>query len=220
MDQYPITSLIIGITSIVSFYAFQNESFYEKCIFSVNEIINSNGYYRIFTSILVHAGMGHLLFNMFSLYSFAGEIEQKYGYSAMAYIYTASGIGAGILSLLLHGKDKNYRALGASGAVCGIIFASIFLIPGGSVIVFPVPVAIPAWAYAVLFVLGSIYASNGMAGGIAHDAHLGGALTGIITAGTLDFRALTADYLFLGAVTVPIIIFFIFNRQISAILKK
>ena len=104
--------------------------------------------------------------------------------------------------------------------MCGIIFASIFLIPGGSIIVFPLPIPIPAWAYAILFVAGSIYASNRMAAGIAHDAHLGGALAGIITAGTIDPLALSGNSLLLGAVVIPIILFFVFNRQIGNFLQK
>jgi membrane associated rhomboid family serine protease len=220
MDQYFFTYLIIGITSAVTLYAFRNNTFFEKSLFSIDAIIGSNDYYRIFTSVFVHANIGHLFFNMFSFYAFATGIEMKYGPKVTAYLYLYSGLGAGILSLLLHRKDKNYRAVGASGAVCGIIFASIFLIPGGSIIVFPIPVPIPAWAYALLFVFGSIYATNRMAGGIAHDAHLGGALAGILTAGTIDYQALTANPLLLGAVVIPIVLFFVFNRQIGYLLQK
>jgi len=144
----------------------------------------------------------------------------RYGSGVAAYIYICSALGAGVLSLILHRHEGSYRALGASGAVCGIIFASIFLIPGGSIIIFPIPLPIPSWAYAILFVFGSIYASNRMNGGIAHDAHLGGALTGIIVAGTINFQVLISDYLLLCAVVIPLVLFFIFNRQISIFLKK
>ncbi len=212
--------MIIGITSAVTLYAFKNNIFFEKSLFSIDAILGSNDYYRILSSVFVHANWGHLFFNMFSFYAFATGIEVKYGFKVTAYLYLYSGLGAGLLSLLLHRHDKNYRAVGASGAVCGIIFASIFLIPGGSIIVFPLPIPIPAWAYAILFVFGSIYATNRMAGGIAHDAHLGGALTGILTAGTIDSNALKANTLLLGAVVIPIILFFVFNRQIGNLLQK
>lgn len=220
MNQYIFTYMIIGITSAISLYAFQNKSFFEKALFSANDIIKSSDYYRILSSVFIHANTGHLIFNMFSLYAFATGIEMKYGSGAAAYIYLFSGLGAGILSLFLHRNDRNYRALGASGAVCGIIFASIFLIPGGSIIVFPLPIPIPAWAYAILFVLGSIYATNRTEGGIAHDAHLGGALAGIISAAAIDFRALTGNPVLLGAVVIPIVLFFVFNRRISYWFQK
>lgn len=220
MNLYLFTYLVIGITSAVTLYALKNETFFEKSLFSIDAILGSNDYYRILSSIFIHANLGHLFFNMFSFYAFAAGIEMKYGHKVTAYLYLYSGLGAGILSLLLHRNDKNYRAVGASGAVCGIIFASIFLIPGGSIIVFPIPVPIPAWAYAILFVFGSIYATNRVAGGIAHDAHLGGALTGILTAGTIDFEAVAGNGLLLGAVVIPIVLFFVFNRQISLFLQK
>jgi membrane associated rhomboid family serine protease len=220
MNLYLFTYLVIGITSAVTLYALKNETFFEKSLFSIDAILGSSDYYRILSSIFIHANLGHLFFNMFSFYAFAAGIEMKYGHKVTAYLYLYSGLGAGILSLLLHRNDKNYRAVGASGAVCGIIFASIFLIPGGSIIVFPIPVPIPAWAYAILFVFGSIYATNRVAGGIAHDAHLGGALTGILTAGTIDFEAVAGNGLLLGAVVIPIVLFFVFNRQISLFLQK
>jgi len=220
MDNNLVTFLIIGVTSAVSLYALQNKIFFEKALFSIGDITGSNDYYRILSSIFIHANIGHLLFNMFSFYAFASGLELKYGPKVIAYIYLYSGLGAGILSLLLHRNDKNYRAVGASGAVCGIIFASIFLIPGGSIIVFPIPIPLPAWLYAILFVFGSIYATKGMIGGIAHDAHLGGALTGIVVAGTIDFQALAGNSLLLCAVVIPIVLFFIFNKQISFFLQK
>jgi len=220
MENYIFTYSIIGVTVLITFYALQNNYFFEKTLFSVSGIIKSKNYYRLVSSLFIHANMGHLAFNMFSFYAFAMGVEMKYGPAMTAYIYITSGVGAGILSLIVHRNDMNYRALGASGAVCGIIFASIFLVPGGSIIVFPIPIPIPAWAYAILFVFGSIYAVNRISGGIAHDAHLGGALTGIIAAGTIDFQVLTGNIILLCAVSIPILIFFIFNREITAFLHK
>jgi membrane associated rhomboid family serine protease len=220
MNQYIFTYSIIVITSLITLYALKNESFLDKALFSIDKIIGSKDYYRIFSSVFVHANLGHLFFNMFSFYAFATGIEMKYGPKVAAYLYLYSGLGAGLLSILLHRNDKNYRALGASGAVCGIIFASIFLIPGGSIFIFPIPLPIPAWLFAILFVFGSIYATNRMAGGIAHDAHLGGALTGIIVAGTIDPQSLMGNPLLLIVVVIPIILFFVFNKQISSLLQR
>jgi membrane associated rhomboid family serine protease len=220
MNQYIFTYSIIAITSFITLYALKNESFIDKALFSIDKIIGSKDYYRIFSSVFVHANMGHLFFNMFSFYAFATGIEIKYGPEVAAYIYLFSGLGAGLLSILLHRNDKNYRALGASGAVCGIIFASIFLIPGGSIFIFPIPLPIPAWLFAILFVFGSIYATNRMTGGIAHDAHLGGALTGVVAAGIIDFQALAGNPLLAGAVVIPILLFFVFNREISNLLQR
>lgn len=220
MEHVIITILIIAVTAAVTIMAFNNRSLLEKTIFSVGDISDSGEFYRVLSSMFIHENMGHLAFNMFSFYAFAADIERIFGPAVTALIYLFSGISAGVLSLFLHRKEKYYRSLGASGGVCGIIFASIFLIPGGSIIVFPLPIPIPAWGYAILFVFGSIYAANRMPGGIAHDAHLGGSLAGIIAAGIVDFKSLTGNIPLLSAVVVPIIIFFIFNRRIGSLMDR
>ncbi len=220
MNIYPATYFIIAATSAISFYAFSNSSFSGRALFSIDRITGAGEYYRIFSSILIHANTGHLLFNMFSLYAFGIGLEMKYGAAVTAVIYICSGLCAGLLSLILHRNDSGYSALGASGAVCGVIFASIFLIPGGSIIIFPLPVPLPAWLYAILFVFGSIYAVNRAPGGIAHDAHLGGALAGVVIAAVIDFETVTRNPLLLAGVVIPVIVFFIFNREIEKLLKR
>ncbi|MBN1498757.1 MAG: rhomboid family intramembrane serine protease [Spirochaetes bacterium] len=220
INNYIFTYSIIAVTALFTFYAFNKETFLGKCLFSVEDIIRQHDYYRVLSSIFIHANIGHLFFNMFTLYAFASVIELKYGLKVTAYLYFYSGLGSGILSLAMHSKELEYKALGASGAVSGIVFASIFLIPGGKIIVFPVPIPLPTWAYAVLFVYGSIYAMHRMKGGIAHDAHLGGALTGAAVAATIDYQAVSENYFLLLIAVLPIILYFVFNRQIAGFLKK
>jgi membrane associated rhomboid family serine protease len=143
------------------------------------------------SSGFLHANLGHLFVNMFSLYSFGGSLEAVYGAAPLVAIYFSAILGGGLLSLWLH-RDENYRALGASGGVCGVVYAAIFLFPGGSVMVFPLPVPIPSYAFAVLFIFISFFGMRGRWGNIGHDAHLGGAVIGLGTATAL-FPAIVAE---------------------------
>jgi membrane associated rhomboid family serine protease len=147
---------------------------------------------------------------MYSLYSFGSYIEQYFGMGTFLGIYFAGMLGGNLVSLYLHRREP-YRALGASGGVCGVIFASIFLLPGGSVYLFFVPIPIPSWLFAIVFVAFSLYGARSQLGHIGHDAHLGGALIGLFTA-TLIYPAIikTSPVLFgaIIAITVGMILFF------------
>ena len=174
----PFTIAIIAITALVSFGGFKSAALMEKFLFEPARIVRRGEYYRLITSGFLHANWAHLFFNMFSLYSFGGVIESRFGVPAFLAIYFSSILGGNLLSLFLH-RSHEYRALGASGGVCGIIFASIFLVPGSGVYVFPLPMPIPAHVFAILFILISFFGVRGRRGNIGHDAHLGGAIIGL-----------------------------------------
>jgi len=210
MKIYYFTYGTIAITTLLSLLAFQSRTIADRMIFSTSKILEEHEYHRIITSMFIHAGPGHFVFNMFSFYSFSMVVEFHYGLKAAALIYFASGIGGSLLSLLLNRKNMSYLALGASGAVSGIIFSSIFLVPGGSVYIFFIPIAIPAWAFGILFVLSSIYGIDRNVGNIGHDAHLGGALTGVAVTGILYPNALAANYFLLAGISVPALIFLVY----------
>lgn len=213
MDTYIFTYSTIAVTSLASLYAMKNPPVFEKWLFSVKSIVKDKDYLRLLSSILVHGNLGHLFFNMFSFYAFATGIESVYGHKVIAYIYLYSALLGSILSLLLHRKDMEYRAVGASGGVCGVIFASIFLIPGGRIIVFPIPVPLPAWLYAILFVALSLYGIKKQFGGIGHDAHLGGSIAGIALAATICPSRVMNQPVLLAAILIPVIIFFIYINK-------
>ncbi len=203
-------AVIIALTCAVSYLAFRNPELMHAWLFSSTDILRDRQYQRILTSGFIHADMGHLFFNMYSLYSFGSFIEQYYGIGMFLTIYFASMLGGNLVSLYLH-RHEAYRALGASGGVCGIIFASIFLLPGGSVYLFFIPIPIPSWLFAIVFVAFSMYGARNQLGNIGHDAHLGGALVGLFTA-TLLCPAIVREspvlYAAIIAITVGLILFF------------
>jgi uncharacterized membrane protein YhaH (DUF805 family) len=122
--------------------------------------------------------------NMLTLYFFGPLIELIYGPVQFLLIYLAAIVGGSLLALYVH-RFHDYRALGASGGVSGILLAHIFLFPGGSINMMFVPINIPSWLYAVAFLLASFYGMQRQMTNVGHDAHLGGALVGLFTATAL-----------------------------------
>ena len=173
------TIVLIVLTGGTSFQGFRNPAFQARLIFDPTAVLRDKQYYRLMTSGFLHADWIHFGFNAFSFYAFGRHIEMFFGVFTLLAIYLGSIVGGGLLSLYLH-RHHEYRALGASGGVCGVIFASIFLLPGGGVVVFPFPFSIPSWLYAILFIVGSFAAMKRQRDNIGHDAHLGGAVVGLL----------------------------------------
>lgn len=206
------TILVICVTGAVSYRAFQNPRLLDSLVFSTRHILAKRQYHRILTSGFIHADWQHFLFNMFSLYSFGKYIELVFGAPVLLLIYFSSIVGGGLLALLMHHRD-DYLALGASGGVCGVIYASIFLLPGSGVRVFLVPFDIPAWAFAILFILGSYVGLRARRDNIGHDAHLGGALVGLAVA-TLLYPGIIArqPFMYFGVVALAAVLLFLVFR--------
>jgi len=175
------TILILIVTGVATLIAFRRPDLKERWIFDPGGILLHRQYARMLTGGFIHADWTHFIFNAFSFFSFARNIELVYGAKTLLVVYFSSILGGSLLSLVIH-RHHEYRALGASGGVCGIIFASIFLLPGNSIMLFPLPVGVPAYIYAVLFLVFSFVAHRRQRDNIGHDAHLGGAMVGLLAA--------------------------------------
>ena len=205
----PCTVAIIVLTSICSLLGFRDPAFRERHLFSVREILAGKQYHRLFTSALLHADWNHLLLNMVSLFLFGRGIEWLLGVRQFLLIYLVAVLGGGALSLWIH-RHHEYQAYGASGGVCGLIFSYIFLFPGGSIVVFPLPVPVPAWLYAILFLVGSILALKRQADNIGHDAHLGGAVIGLWTTAVLNPEVIRLHPKLFLAISTLSVVFFVY----------
>jgi membrane associated rhomboid family serine protease len=177
--------VVIAFTCGFSFLGFRNPAFVDRFIFWPEGILAGRQYYRLITSGFLHADVVHLGMNMVSLYLFGCDIEMAYGRLEFLGIYFAGIVGGDLLSLLIH-RHHDYRSYGASGGVSGIVLASIFLFPGGTISIYFLPVGMPSWLYAVVFLGASFYGMKNQIGGVGHDAHLGGALVGLYTAAALN----------------------------------
>jgi membrane associated rhomboid family serine protease len=178
--QTEFATIILIIANVIfSYSGFKDPRYLEDNLFNVDKILIGKEYKRLITSGFIHANWWHLGFNMMALYSFGSYIEMYFGSFNFLLIYFASLIGGDLLSLFIHRNDGNYSALGASGAVFGIVYSSIILDPFSEISLFML-MDMPAWAYGILFIAVSIFGIKSQAGNIGHDAHLGGAIIGML----------------------------------------
>ena len=178
-----ILSLILIIANvIVSYRGFKDSIFYNKYKFNVDGVLLYKDYKRLVTSGFLHVNWMHLIFNMLALYFFSGSIEMSLGPVRFLLIYFLSLIGGDLLSLFIHRHDGSYDSVGASAGVSGLIYAAIALFPGMKIGLLFIPIGIPGWLFGLIYVLYSIYGIRSGKNNIGHDAHLGGALIGLIVA--------------------------------------
>ena len=177
-----ITLVIIAITCIVSFLAFNNASLMRDLILWPPALTRDKQYYRLVTYGFIHAGPQHLLFNMITLFFFGAAMEQFYaeylGVFGFAIFYIGGLIVSILPTFLRNRNNPGYRSLGASGAVSAVLFAFILLQPWSQIIVFVIP--IPAIIYAVLYTVYSIYMDRQGTDNVNHAAHLWGAAYGVV----------------------------------------
>jgi len=194
MTELPICNLlVISLTCLMSWLAFRNPSLEEKYIFDPKAILAGKQYFRLVTSGFLHSGWAHLILNMASLYCFGGPLETFFGAKDFLLIYFGGMIGGDLLSLYVH-RYHEYRSYGASGGVCGIIFAFVLLFPGASIGQFLMPVPIPGWLYCIGFVVMSFFAMKADRDNVGHDAHLGGAILGFLIAAALHPRFVRVNW--------------------------
>lgn len=138
------------------------------------------------TSAFLHVDIMHLFFNLFTLFSFGRVLEtifvKSFGFASgsiyFVLIYFISLLSGSVLTVIFHYKNPGYLAVGASGAVSGIIFSYIIFFPTSTIGFFFVPM--PAFVFALLYVGVSVYGMKTKMGNIGHEAHLGGAVGGVL----------------------------------------
>jgi membrane associated rhomboid family serine protease len=203
------TIVLLMVNFLVSIQAFSRLDFMERMNFHVDKVLIGKEYHRLISAGFVHTGWSHLIFNMLALYMFARSFDYI-GMSIGFYllIYLASLVGGHALALFLHRDHGDYRSVGASGAVNGVIFAAIALIPGLKVWF------IPGWIFGIIYMLVTLYGIKAQRDRVGHEAHLGGALTGLLFAIAYQPVILTARPLIILAMLLPaaIFLYLIFTR--------
>jgi membrane associated rhomboid family serine protease len=202
-----IGTIIIIVTALYSYMGFKDQLFFDGHKFEVDPILINKDYKRLVTSGFLHVSWAHLIFNMLSLYFFSDVVEWQLGWLNFTLLYFISLIGGSLFALFVHRNHGDYSAVGASGAVSGVIFASIALFPGIEIGFILIPFYIPGWLYGILYVLFSIYGIKSGKDNIGHEAHLGGALIGMATAVIMQPSALADNYRTILLIAAPTIVF-------------
>lgn len=166
--------LILVANGFISFKGFNDIYFFRKYEFHIGSI-RSGEQYRMFSSAFLHVDIMHLTFNMFTLYMFAPYIIEIFGAYYFVFLYFGSLIAGNVLTLYFHKADYYYRAVGASGAIMGIIYSAILLEPNLYIYGF-----IPGYIFGFLYLLFSIYGMKAKSDNIGHVAHFGGAIGGFV----------------------------------------
>ena len=183
-----VTYALLGVNVLISLYAFSQYTDRrptERFLFIPSEVAEGRNLGGMFLSQFSHGDLPHLLFNMITLYFFGPVVEQILGPMDLVLIYAVAGAAATLATFVIHKREPMYRALGASGAISGVLFAAIVLFPEMS-LYFMVPIPIPAPIFAIGYVVISIIAARRRRGNVGHEAHIGGALAGLVLAGVLS----------------------------------
>jgi membrane associated rhomboid family serine protease len=206
-----VTIVIIVANVIASLKGFEDRLFFEKYKFNVGAVRRGEQI-RMFSSGFLHVDTTHLLFNMLTLYFFADAVILELGQFNFIIIYVASLIFGNLLSLYFHKEEFWYSAVGASGAVTGVLYAAILLRPEMNLYMFFVPIPIPGYVFGIGYLLYSIYGMKNRIGNIGHDAHFGGAIGGYVVTLLKMPSLFKTDLGHIGLLAIPIIILFVLYK--------
>lgn len=180
--ESPVAVVILLITVATSIMGFQNPELQHKLMMRPYDVLKRGEWYRVLSCSLAHGSWMHLFFNALT-FCFLGimtGMEPALGSLQFLILYVGSLIFSAIPSLLRYGDNPVYQSLGASGAVSGIVMAYVMIMPEADLNLMFIPIDIPAWFVGLAYIIFSFVASLRGLGNIAHDAHLFGALGGII----------------------------------------
>ncbi|MEM6719651.1 MAG: rhomboid family intramembrane serine protease [Bacteroidota bacterium] len=208
----PVTIAIIVANVLPSLKGFDDQYFLNKYLFNISAIKNGQ-HFRMFTSGFLHGDFMHLLFNMLTLYFFADAVIYAIGAQYFLLIYIASLLFGNVLSFYFHRNEPHYSALGASGAVSGILYAAILLFPSMDLYVMFIPVPVKGYIVGILYLVFSIYGMKKQLGNIGHDAHFGGAVAGYIITLILRPNILVQETEIVILMAIPIIVLSIMTKM-------
>ncbi|WP_172824445.1 rhomboid family intramembrane serine protease [Polaribacter sp. KT25b] len=209
----PIVLVIIIANVLFSMKGFDDYSFLDKYKFQVGRVLGKEKI-RMLSSGFLHVDWMHLGFNMYALYMFGGFVTNFLGTISFLIIYFGSLLAGSLYTLHYHKDEPYYSAVGASGAVSGIVYSSILLFPDMQLLLF-FAIPIPGYVFAVGYLLYSIYGMKKQVGNIGHAAHLGGTIGGFILTLILNPILFTTNSQLVIMLAIPIILLLLFGDKLK-----
>jgi membrane associated rhomboid family serine protease len=177
----PVAAAILVLMLVASLLAlYKAPQILDRHLLRPYWLLPRRQYATVITSGFLHADLPHLLFNAFTFWAFGFSLERAIGSGTFLALYAFGLLVSSAGTWFAHRRQPEYASLGASGAILAVLFASIVHTPSQSIIIFPIPLPIPAPLFAVLYLAYTVYASKQPRGRINHDAHLSGALAGVV----------------------------------------
>lgn len=199
--------VVMAVTALVSFKGFNDPYFLRKYDFHVGSI-RAGEQIRMFSSGFLHADLQHLLLNMLTLYFFGPLVVAYLGSVGFLLVYFCSLVAGSLLTLYLHRNEYSYRALGASGAIMGVVFSAVLLQPDARV-----NFIIPAWIFGLAYMLFSIYGMRARRDNIGHTAHFGGAVGGYLVTLIRMPELLQTELWLVLLLLAPIVLLFVLYKM-------
>lgn len=206
-----ITIVIIGLNVLISYKGFSDRNFFDRFKFNIHGV-KSGEKIRFLSSGFLHVDTTHLLVNMITLYFFADVVIQLLGTGQFALIYVGSLILGNLFSYYFHKDEGHYTAVGASGAVMGVLYSAILLQPNMMLGLFFI-IPIPAYIFGIGYLLYSVYGMKKRIGNIGHDAHFGGAMGGYFITLIMAPILLQLHTLMVVLLLIPLIVLFIVYKS-------
>jgi membrane associated rhomboid family serine protease len=205
--------MLIVANVLVSMKGFKEYSFLDRYKFQVGKILSGEKI-RTLTSGFLHVDWMHLGFNMYALYLFGDIVARVLGIPSFLIIYFGSLLAGSLYSLQYHKNEPYYSAVGASGAVSGIVYASILLYPAMELYLFFIPIPIPGYIFGVGYLLYSIYGMKKQLGNTGHSAHLGGSIGGFALTLLLYPSVFSTNMMLVIALGIPIVLLLFFGEKL------
>lgn len=213
MDFNLFLLAIIVANVIFSYKGFEDVYFFRKYEFHVGSI-RAGEQVRMISSGFLHVDIQHLIFNMLTLYFFAPYVYENLSDFSFLLIYFGSLIFGSLLTMIMHKNDYSYRAVGASGAVTGILYSAILLEPNIRIGLMFIPfVHISGYVFGIIYLLYSIYGMKSKSDNIGHTAHFGGAIGGYLITLLKEPSIVTERTFLVVVLAIPIVLLYILHKK-------